>query len=295
MNKPWAKLRFQTHNNSSQFMKLSRVNFHELAMNRIRTYQVYNNLSKWWTLPNNHELNNETYQGHNISSQFMKQSLVNFHELAMKQIEIYQVHNKSSKFTKLSRELSWTSLNYHSSWTFMNKPWTKSRFPAHNNSSQFMKLFLVNAREVAMNWIKTYLVHNNSSKWWTLTNNHELNNGTYQVHNNSSQFMKQSLVNFHELAMNRIKTFQVHKKLSMFMKLSHKLSWTSDELNWSYQVHKKSWLLIKLFIWTSLTKSWTTLVHPVLINIHDLSWTVFHKQFMNTFHELDWWTIDEYS
>ena len=37
-------------------------------------------------------------------------------------------------------------------------------------------------------------------------NNHELNNETNQVHNNSSQFMKQSLVNFHELAMNRIKT-----------------------------------------------------------------------------------------
>ena len=34
--------------------------------------------------------------------------------------------------------------------------------------------------------------------------NRELNNETNQVHNNSLQFMKQSLMNFHELAMNRV-------------------------------------------------------------------------------------------
>ena len=57
-------------------------------------------------------------------------------------------------------------------------------------------------------------------------NFHELNNETNQVHNNSSQFMKQSFVNFHELPMNRIKTYQGHNNSSKFMKLSHELSWT---------------------------------------------------------------------
>ena len=56
-------------------------------------------------------------------------------------------------------------------------------------------------------------------------NFHELNNDTNQVHNNSSQFMKQSIVNFHELAMNRIKTYQVHNNSSKFMKLSHEISY----------------------------------------------------------------------
>ena len=40
-------------------MKLSLMNFNELAMNQIKTYQVHNNSSKWITLTNNHELNNE--------------------------------------------------------------------------------------------------------------------------------------------------------------------------------------------------------------------------------------------
>ena len=158
-----------------------------------------------------------------------------------------------------------------------------------------MKLPLMNFHELAMNRIKTYLVHNKLSKWWTLTNNHGLNNETNQVHSNSSQFMKQSLMNFHELAMNRIKTNQVHKNASNFIKLFHELSWTNYEPNWSYQGHKKSWLFMKLSIWTAWTKSWTTLVHVVFINNYDLSWTVFHEQFMNTVHELAWWTIDEYS
>ena len=112
-------------------MKLPRINFHELAMNRIRPYQVQINLAKWWTLTNNPELNDKTNQVHNDSPQFVKQSLINVHEQAM-------------------------------------------------------------------NRTKTYQVHNNSSKWWTLTNNHELNNETNQVHNNSPQFMKQSLINFHD-------------------------------------------------------------------------------------------------
>ena len=38
---------------------------------------------------------------------------------------------------------------------------------------------------------------------------------------------------------------------------------------------------MKISIWTSWTKSWT-LVYQVLINIHDLSCTVFDEQFMNT-------------
>ena len=33
-----------------------------------------------------------------------------------------------------------------------------------------------------------------------------VNDGTNQAHNKSSQFMKQSLINFYELVMNRIKT-----------------------------------------------------------------------------------------
>ena len=73
-----------------------------------------------------------------------------------------------------------------------------------------MKLSIINFREQAMNQIKIYQVHNNLSKWWTLTNSHEQNNETNQFHNNSSQFMKKSLVNFHELlAMNRIRTYQL--------------------------------------------------------------------------------------
>ena len=36
--------------------------------------------------------------------------------------------------------------------------------------------------------------------------------------------MKQSPVNFHELAMNRIKTYQAHNNSSKFMNLSHELS-----------------------------------------------------------------------
>ena len=62
-------------------MKQSLMNFHELAMNRIKIYQAHNYSSKWWTLTNNHKLNNETDQ----------------------------VHNDSSQFIKLSHELSWTS------------------------------------------------------------------------------------------------------------------------------------------------------------------------------------------
>ena len=55
-------------------------------------------------------------------------------------------------------------------------------------------------------------------------NFHELNKETNQVHNNSSQLMKQSLMNFHELAMNQIITYQVHNNSAKFMRLSHELS-----------------------------------------------------------------------
>ena len=43
--------------------------------------------------------------------------------------------------------------------------------------------------------------------------------------------MKQSLMNFDELDMNRNKTYQVHNNSLKFMKLSHELSWTSHEQN----------------------------------------------------------------
>ena len=148
--------------------------------------------------------------------------------------------------------------------------------------------------------MKFIIIHQSS---WFLTNNHELNNETNQVHNNSSQFMKQSFMNFRELVMNRIKTYQVYNNSLKFMKLSHKLSWTSYELNRFYQFYKKSWLFMNLSIWTSWTKSWTTLVHQVFINIHDLSWTVLMNnswtQFMNwldeplmNVHECSWTIIN---
>ena len=38
----------------------------------------------------------------------MKLSLMNFYELAMNLTKTYQVHSNSSKFMKLSHELSWT-------------------------------------------------------------------------------------------------------------------------------------------------------------------------------------------
>ena len=82
------------------------MNFHEIAMNQIKTFQVHNKSPKWWTLTNNHELNNATNQAHNNLSQFMRQSLVNVHELAMNPFMTYQVHNNSSS--------SWNSLmNFH--------------------------------------------------------------------------------------------------------------------------------------------------------------------------------------
>ena len=80
----------------------------------------------------------------------------------------------------------------------------------------------------------------------------------------------------------------------------HELSY---KLNWSYQIQKESWLFMKLSIWTSWTNSWTTLVHQVFINIHDLSWTVLMNsswtQFMNwldeplmNVHECSWTFIN---
>ena len=57
---------------------------------------------------NFHELNNETNQVHSNSSQFMKQSRMDFHELFMNRIKIDQFHKDSSKFMKISHELSWT-------------------------------------------------------------------------------------------------------------------------------------------------------------------------------------------
>ena len=99
--------------------------------------------------------------------------------------------------------------------------------------------------------------------------------------------MKQSLMNFHELVMNRIKTYQVHNNSLKFMKPSHELSWTSYELNWYYLVHKNAWLFMNLSIWTLWTKSWTTLVHQVFINIHDLMFMNVHEH-SSTF--ITWWT-----
>ena len=87
-------------------MKQSLMNFHELAMNRIKTYRVPHSSSSLRTLTSNHELNNKTNQVHNNSSQFTKQSLINFRKLTMNRIMTYQTHNNSSKFMKLSHELS---------------------------------------------------------------------------------------------------------------------------------------------------------------------------------------------
>ena len=46
-------------------MKQSLMNFHELAVNQIKTSQAHNNSSNWWHLANNHDLNNEYNQVHN--------------------------------------------------------------------------------------------------------------------------------------------------------------------------------------------------------------------------------------
>ena len=71
-----------------------------------------------------------------------------------------------------------------------------------------------------------------------------MNNETNAVHNNSSQFTKQSIMTFHELVMDRIKTYQAHNNSLKFMKLSQKISLTIYKLNWFYQVHKNSWLFM---------------------------------------------------
>ena len=120
------------------------------------------------------------------------------------------------------------------------------------------------------------------------------------IHHNS---WNSPLMNFHELVMNRITTYQVHNNSLKFMKLSHNFLWTSYELNWFYQIHKNSWLFMNLSIWTSWTKSWTTLAHQVFINIHYLSWTVLMNsswtQLMNwldeplmNVHEYSWTFIN---
>ena len=44
--------------------------------------------------------------------------------------------------------------------------------------------------------------------------------------------MKLSIMSFHELAMNRIITYQAHYNSSKFTNLPRELSWTSYELNW---------------------------------------------------------------
>ena len=46
------------------------------------------------------------------------------------------------------------------------------------------------------------------------TNNYELKNEPNQVHNSSSQFMKQPIMDFRELSMNIIKSYQVHNNSS---------------------------------------------------------------------------------
>ena len=69
-------------------MKLSLMYFHELAMNRINTYQVYNNLSM-----------------------FMKLSLMKINELPMnkKTIGTYQVHKKNFITVDVTHKLRFIS------------------------------------------------------------------------------------------------------------------------------------------------------------------------------------------
>ena len=86
-------------------MKKSLVNFHELAMNELGLINFKIIIIKVM----NFNEKPYTEQAHNNSSQFMKQSLMNFFELALNRTKTYQVHNNSSKFTKLSHELSLTS------------------------------------------------------------------------------------------------------------------------------------------------------------------------------------------
>ena len=131
------------------------------------------------------------------------------------------------------------------------------------------------------------IIHHSS---WTFTSKPWTKLGL-QTHNNSSRFTKLSLMNFHFLVMNWIKTYQVHNN---HQSSRNCFSWTFGNKLWAElilpsslkcitiyktnEVHIVS--LIKLPIWTSWTKSWTILFSSVS-----------DEQFTNTVHELVWWPL----
>ena len=115
--------------------------------------------------------------------------------------------------------------------------------------------------------------------------------------------MKLSLMNFHELTVNCIKTYQVHNNSATFMKFSHELSWTSYELNCSQQVHKNSWLFMKCSIWNLWTKSWTTFKSSIIFMIcHELFlmnlinhwWMFLNVHVVNVHHLINFITLGDY-
>ena len=100
--------------------------------------------------------------------------------------------------------------------------WTNNELIMNRKLS--LKLSLMNFRELAMNRIKTY-----------------------QVHNNSAKFMKLPLIYFHELAMNRIKTYQVYNNSAKFMKLPL-MNIREQAMNWTDRTKlKKTLLFINTF------------------------------------------------
>ena len=100
------------------------------------------------------------------------------------------------------------------------------------------------------------------------------------IHHSSRNSPSWTFMNYSWTELRLIKFIIIHQSSWNDLMNFHEPSY---ELNRSYQVHKNSWLFMKLSIWASWTNSWTTLVHQVLINIHDLSWTVL----MNSMNWLD--------
>ena len=120
------------------------------------------------------------------------------------------------------------------------------------------------------------------------------------IHPSSWNSLSWTFMNLSWTELRLIKLIIIHQSSWNSLMNFHELSY---EPNWSYQVYKNSWLFMKLSIWTSWTNSWTTLVHQVFINIHDLPWAVLMNsswtQFMNwldeplmNVHECSWTFIN---
>ena len=146
----WTNNEHAFHHDSSQFMELSHMHFHEQVMTQIEAYQVRNN-----------------------ASQFMKISLMNSFEQAMNRIKIYQVH------TNLSHELTWKvhklncsliSIVYHvfDEQVFMNwldealmnvhKHQRSSLVELHSRGKPKLDNCLADDADKINSWLNTYLI-----------------------------------------------------------------------------------------------------------------------------------------